>query len=65
MSILAFTLRSQVRHFCTKKMAWNGGVADDCANLAVEIVGSNWPIFNEEELSRVLAEVCCAPGEES
>lgn len=61
--ILAFTLRGQVRRYCTETMGWGFGVADDCADLAVEIVGSNWPIFDEHDMSCVLAEVCCAPGE--
>jgi len=58
------TLRGQVRRFCINCFRWPTGAADDCADLAVEIVGSNWPIFNKHDMSCVLAEVCCAPGEQ-
>lgn len=63
MTVLAFTLKGQVRHYATRVLGWPREAAEDAAAIAVEVAGSNASIFGLG-LGQVVSEACHVDGED-
>ena len=56
------TLRGQVLRYAMLVLGWPTGAAEDAADIAVEIAGSNRPVFGRG-LGQVVSEACHVDGE--
>lgn len=60
--MLGITLKQQAKNYATSK-GWSEDAANTVAGDAVEICGSNLPIFSETEFRQVMREAMRNDGE--